>query len=130
MTEDPRWLVAGARVAVIGGPLSARVERITMHRISRLTKRDVVLENGDRFSRSRLTRQVGGSYGPSYRLADAADDLVQAGHSAQRKRDRRHSTAVKVQDLMAKWDRTNDDAYARTAATLIDEALSALAGAL
>lgn len=73
--STPDWLAVGADVVVLQPyPRGALAARATT--VDRILKRDVVLANGERFSKDRLSRQDGGTWGTTYYLVPPTDPRV------------------------------------------------------
>lgn len=74
MSETKDWLAVGAKVAAVSNDRRNRSVRFAT--VERIGKRDVVLNDGQRFSAKYLTRQEGGTYGWSVVLLPADDPAV------------------------------------------------------
>lgn len=107
---DPEWLTVGAKVAVIDG--RGLQNSATLRTVAKLTRRDVVLDNGVRFNRSSL-RESGNHYGDEIRAVDDPSTV------AILTRMRRESAAFKVEQAMRAWRNTGDDAHAEDARDIL-----------
>ena len=71
----PEWLTVGARVASVSGTRFAG-RRIRFAKVDRIGNRDVVLDDGQRFNVTRLSRTDGGAWGTTTVLMSADDPRV------------------------------------------------------
>jgi hypothetical protein len=107
---DPDWLIVNAPVAEMGDRRT-----VSMTVVDRFTRTQVVLANGNRYRRDRLTRHTGDAWGPTYRLVPADDPRVLEILA----KERRVNLALRVEDLMLKWRRHGDDAHRLRALELL-----------
>jgi hypothetical protein len=120
----PDWLTVGARVAILGGgPFEKNVE---VAKVERIMKRDIVLDNGDRYSRDSLRRRGEGSYGPWRTLCAPTDpEAIEAA-----RRQRIKAAAYHAENALRRWRDTSDPRDGQAAIDLINRALHAKVGAL
>jgi hypothetical protein len=116
----PAWLIPGARVAVYSnGRGLADSARVKFTVVDRIGKRDVVLQNGDRFNVRSLNRNLGTWSGTEYlRPADDPDVQRASAHLRRRAAQRTAEAALK------EWIATGDDSHAEAAIDAIREAKS------
>ena len=86
----PDWLTVGARVASVRSVDYGRTQEVKFAHVDRIGKRDVVLDDGERFNVTRLTRSEG-SWGATTALMDANDPRVAMFVEQQRVRRARTS---------------------------------------
>jgi hypothetical protein len=118
---DPPWLTEGGTVAVDDS------HTVTFGTVARITKRDVVLDDGQRFSRARLSHSADGSWGRTKLLRNPSDQVVVRRVETQRRDAVRLRTARKVEDLMVKWRRDGDDNLLAEATAALETARARLA---
>jgi len=123
-TTEPAWLVEGGPCFVerVGGP-------VTQHRITRLTKTQVVLTDGQRFNRARLSRS-GSQWSGTLYLRGPKDPAALKKLASQRYRSKVSSTRAKVDALMLAWTRApeGDLSSAHAAVVLLRDATAELEG--
>lgn len=91
--NDRDWLVPGAE-AVVLQPWDRGALRAQSVVVERVLKRDVVLNNGDRFNKDTLEKKIGGSWGTILYLVQPDDPRVAKTHrliTERRLRDRAKS---------------------------------------
>lgn len=119
MTETtiPDWLHVGARVAchTIG---LLRAQRVTFATVTKIGKRDVVLDNGSRFNVNHLSRSTG-AYSPTTYLKPTDDPAVLRDLRV----DRRERTAYAVERAMRDWRESGDGMHAERAIASLRRAL-------
>lgn len=123
--SDYDWLIPGRRVAIIRG--HTRNEAVTFTTIERVLKRDVVLDNGERFTQTHrwnggLVRR-GDTWSPGvYLYPDDHETVVRTKHLQDCR-----AVASRVESLMRDWkeSRFEDDQFVRRARTLLNNLLDA-----
>lgn len=125
--STPHWLVPGSRVAVLSG----REESVTFAHVEKVGKRDVVLDNEQRFSLTRLrgdeiTRRRGGSWDPDDVLVPRDSPRAKQAYAAQLRR-RSVGAARAACDACDKALRTGDLPAAQAEYARLGEHLQRLA---
>jgi hypothetical protein len=110
---DSNWLQVGQKAAAWSG------DRVRLVTITKITKRDVVVDGGTRYRRQDLYEHGRGSWSDS-RLADPNSPRV----VAQRIKQRRASARRRASDNLESWERTADAVYARQAISIIQAELN------
>lgn len=121
-TTGPEWLVVGGLCYVKTGVTMS--DTYTQRTIVRLTKRDVVLDNGERFPRAQLRRYLPGRFAGSLLLLGPSDPAALNAIERQRVERIRNDATTKATRLLEQWRRTGDVGPAREAANVIAVALS------
>ena len=75
-TESAEWLHVGAEVATMRSDHRSHGHAPTFAKVAKIGKRDVVLDDGQRFNVSRLDRREGGDWGWTVRLLPADAPVV------------------------------------------------------
>lgn len=127
MTTDPEWLTPGAVVCEVtignrgGGS-------ITTARVDRVLKRDVVLSNGHRYNRERLSKSTGWAWYPTTDLLPPDDPIVARVQAENLDRRRRDSIRTEA-DLILTALQTDDWTAASEAWARLGHAIVELADA-
>jgi hypothetical protein len=119
---DPPWLTEGGMVAVVNDRSPIRFAHV-----ARLTKRDAVLDDGQRFNRARLSQSTGGAWGTIYFLHDPASESVMTRYRIQRRARIRASYAIKVEPMIVRWSSEGDDNLLAEVITALETARFRLA---
>lgn len=114
----PEWVQVGAKVAILTGRGRSAFDSVSFSTITKITKRDVVLENGDRYSNNTwLSRRGRGTWDGSPDLLPRDHERVQKALAAQRLRNARRNAEQALSD----WRRTNDAEHGRKALAILQE---------
>lgn len=113
----PEWVQVGAKVALLTGRGS--YDSVSFSTITKITKRDVVLESGTRYSNDSWLSQRGrGTWDTSSTMLPREHEQVQVALAAQRLRNARRNAEQALSD----WRRTNDAEHGRKALAILQEA--------
>jgi hypothetical protein len=121
MTTDPAWLHEGATVAV-HDHTTARLAKVV-----KMTKRDVVLDDGLRINRESLVKRNPSAWTSNTYLADPKDPMVVKMRADQRRRNIVAKATLKTEKLLLDWRKGGPDTLAQEAADVLTAALNALA---
>lgn len=80
--SEREWLAPGAEVAMLRSDWRNKLFAPTLARVVKVGKRDVVLDNGERFNATRLRRREGGDWGWTVALLPASAPVVAEAQAA------------------------------------------------
>lgn len=133
MSDTPEWLVPGATVAVVTEAQHGTHGHVIYLCVDRILKRDVVLVDGQRFNKERLSRS-NGTWSPTTDLLHPDDPKVlrveeanarrQASQAVQRNVDRVEKAARAYRDAYTTEDRVAAVEAARSALLTLNTAIN------
>lgn len=107
MSDDTAWLEVGAEVATLRSDWKTNGHRPQFAKVARIGKRDVVLDDEQRFNVTRLQRREGGTWGWTVALMPRDARVVREAMDAWRLRQIRNRAATACENYRYGKDGTS-----------------------